>query len=480
MGGYVRTFGAIALLAALWVGSLASAQQLWYFRHDGGVCGDEHPLPDNFQSDAQLLWKVPVDPGHSSPCVVGNAVYITTYRAEEQELATVALDRRTGELLWKQRAPATRIEPFHPVGSPAAASPACDGQRVYVFFGSYGLLCYDTAGKMLWSKPLGPFQDEFGASSSPVLADDLVILNEDHDVDSFLLAVNKHTGETVWHVSRADFVRSYSTPIIINVDGHKQVVVAGSLQLTGYDLATGERLWWVEGLSRIVDSTPSYVHGRIYLATWTPGGDDEARIRMEPYNEALAKFDANKDGLLQEQELPEGEVRTRFYRMDINQDGQLDRYEWDKYAQVFERARNVALAVDPRGRGDLTQTGVVWVYRRSLPTVPSSVVYQGIFYMVKDGGILTSLDAATGEPLQQGRAVGPGNYYASLVAGDGKVYLCSERGVMTILRAGRTWSILASHDFGERIMATPTVRDGQFFIRTEKWLACFKKKSNSP
>lgn len=455
------------------------SQELWYFRHDGGVAGDHHPLPDNFREDGQLLWQVPLDGGHSSPCVVGDTVYVTTYRPEKQELATVALDRRSGQLRWKQVAPTTRIEPFHPVGSPAAASPACDGERVYVFFGSYGLLCYDTSGKLVWSKPLGPFQDEFGASSSPVLAGDLVILNEDHDVNSFLLAVNKRTGETVWQTSRAEFVRSYSTPIVIDAGGQQQVVVAGSLQLTGYDLRTGERLWWVEGISRIVDSTPCYANGLVYLATWTPGGDDDNRITMEPYHEALVKYDQNKDSLIQEDELPEGEVRTRFYRMDINQDGQLDQFEWQKYARVFERAKNVALAVDPRGRGDLSNTGVIWTYRRSLPTVPSSVVYRGVLYMVKDGGIVTSLDAATGQPLHQGRAVGPGNYYASLVAGDGKVYLCSEQGVMTILRADRRWEILASHNFGERIMATPTIRDGQVFIRTEKWLACYRKRHAS-
>ena len=96
--------------------------------------------------------------------------------------------------------------------------------------------------------------------------------------------------------------------------------------------------------------------------------------------------------------------------------------------------------------------------------------------MVKDSGIITSLDATDGRILKQGRARGSGNYYASLVAGDGKVYLASERGVMTVLKAGRKWEILSSHDFGERIMATPVVSDGQIFIRTDEALYCFKSK----
>ncbi len=466
----------VPLAVALLVLDAARAEQVWYFRCDGGVVTDGFALPEDFREDAQLLWRTELSPGHSSPCLDQDSIYVTTFEAERRELATVALDRKTGKVRWRQVAPTQCIEPFHPVGSPAASSPATDGQRVYVFFGSFGLLCYDRQGTLLWSHPMGPFQDEFGASSSPVLADDLVLLNQDHDVDSFLIAIDKFTGQTRWKTSRADFVRSYSTPIVIEVEGHKHVVVAGSLQLTGYDLATGERLWWVEGISRIVDSTPCYANGLVYLATWTPGGDDENRIRMEPYSEALSKYDKDRDLLISEEELPEGEIRTRFYRMDINQDGVLDRHEWEKYAQVFERAKNTALAVDPRGRGDLSGTGVVWQFRRSLPTVPSSVVYEGIFYMIKDGGILTSLDALTGQPLQQGRVVGPGNYYASLVAGDGKLYVCSERGVVTVVRTGRRWEIVSSYDFGERIMATPTIRDGNIYLRTEQALYCFRKQ----
>jgi len=142
----------------------------------------------------------------------------------------------------------------------------------------------------------------------------------------------------------------------------------------------------------------------------------------------------------------------------------------------FARAQNVAMAVQPGGQGDVTESNVKWVFRRSLPTVPSSVVYQGIMYMVKDSGIITSLDASNGELLKQGRSRGPGNYYASLVAGDGKVYLASERGVITVLKAGRQWDILSSHDLGERIMATPVASHGQLFVRTDEALYCFSSK----
>ncbi|MFM7070849.1 MAG: PQQ-binding-like beta-propeller repeat protein, partial [Planctomycetota bacterium] len=162
----------------------AAAASSRFFRSNQGVATeDQRPLPDDLGREGVRLWRVPLGPGHSTPCVAGDAIYLTTF--EDEKLTTVAIDRATGRQKWRQVAPATRLEAFHPTGSPAAATVASDGQRVYSFFGSYGLLCYDTAGKLLWSKPIGPFQDEFGSASSPVLAGDRLLLNEDHDVNSF-------------------------------------------------------------------------------------------------------------------------------------------------------------------------------------------------------------------------------------------------------------------------------------------------------
>lgn len=197
---------------------------------------------------------------------------------------------------------------------------------------------------------------------------------------------------------------------------------------------------------------------------------------MEPFPEALASYDKNGDSLIEKSELPDDSpVVPRFFRIDLDQDQKLNKLEWDTHASVFERAQNVAIAIEPGGQGDVTESNVKWIHRRGLPTVPSSVVYEGVMYMVKDSGIITSLNAETGEMLKQGRARGRGNYYASLVAGDGKIYLTSERGVVTVLKAGKEWDTLSSHDFGERVMATPTIADGEVFLRTDAALYCFRK-----
>jgi outer membrane protein assembly factor BamB len=320
---------------------------------------------------------------------------------------------------------------------------------------------------------MGPFQDEFGASSSPVLVDGKVILNQDHDTNSFIIALNTETGKTVWKISRPGRTRSYSTPIIWDAGSHKQVIVAGSLELAAYNVHDGRKVWWVDGLSRIVDTTPVMVDGTVYLATWTPGGDPAKRISMEPFADAVKKYDKDSDGKIAKGELPEGAVLTRFFRIDLDQDGKLGPIEWTKHARVFQQAQNVAIAVRAGGEGNVTKSHVKWIQRRGLPTVPSPLVYHGIVYMVKKEGIVTTLDTKTGTQLKQGRIPGRGNYYASIVAGDGKVYLASERGVVSVLDAGRQWEVRGSHDFGERIMATPTIADGRVYLRTDKALYCF-------
>ena len=453
---------------------LAVADDAAWFRRDHGIVPEGVTLPAEFGEGPGRVWRVEMSPGISTPCIFGDSIFLTTLRADEKELATVALDRTTGQIRWKQIVPTKELEAFHSVGSPASSSPACNGTQVFAFFGSYGMLCYDLNGALLWERRLGPFQDEFGASSSPILVGDKVILNEDHDINSFLIALDQKTGEVAWKTPREDATRSYSTPVLFDNHGQFEILVAGSLQLAAYDPKDGRKLWWFDGLSRIVDSTPVVVGDEIFIATWTPGGDSDDRIQMEPFAAALITYDKNRDGEIGQDELPaDSDVLPRFFRIDLNQNNKLDQPEWEKHILVFERAQNIATALRPGTLGPVSSENARWVYHRGLPTVPSSVVYDGVLYMIKDSGIITSLDAATGELLKQGRAEGRGNYYASIVAGDGKVYLISEGGVVTVLKAGRDWSILASTDFKERIMATPVVSDGIMLIRTDAALYAF-------
>jgi outer membrane protein assembly factor BamB len=459
----------LSLLGELYAGEPTAT----YFRADGGIANSaEMPLPEQIDSQDCVVWRQPLDAGHSTPCIAGGRIFLTTY--DGKQLATVGLDAASGKQLWKKIAPATRLEQFHRTGSPACATPASDGKRVFVFFGSYGLLCYDLDGNELWSRPFEPFQDEFGSGSSPILAGGKLILNEDHDINSFLLAVDPASGKTVWKTERDGFTRSYATPVLWNSGGKPQLVVAGALQLVGYDLDTGKQLWSVDGLARIVNTTPVIQGDRLFVATWSPGGDTDARIAMEPWEMAIKQWDKNHDEKLTREEVNNPDVLDRFYRIDVNQDLGLDETEWRKYSRVFELAQNSLLVLDSTG-SPAAAPKLAWEYSKGLPYVPSPLVYRDLIFLVKDGGIVTSLDARDGKLLKQARARGTGAYYSSPVAGDGKVYLVSERGVMSVLTAEGKWSVVSSHDFQERTVATPVLHEGKIYVRTEKALYCLRR-----
>jgi outer membrane protein assembly factor BamB len=453
-----------------------------YFRSDGGVVGAAAgQLPEDFDAAGALRWTMPIEAGQSTPILVGGKIFLTGFSAESKELVTMALDAATGKVLWKKPVPVARVEAFHPkTGSPAPATPACDGERLFVFFGSYGLICYGLDGRKLWDHPMGPFQDEYGAGSSPMLVDDKVIVSQDHDIDSFVIAFDRVTGKQLWKTARPDAVRSYSTPAVWNRNGRKELLVAGALELTSYDPATGAQLWAAQGLARIVIPTPVTAGDMIYMASWSPGGDSGSRISLGPWNVALEKWDKNKDGKLSRNEIGDPNVLDRFFRMDLNGDGFLDQKEWERHAEVFNRAQNALLALKPSTtRGELPASDVVWKHTRGVPYVATPLLDRNILWMVKDGGIVTKLDATTGRLLSEERVSGIGSYYASPVTGDGKVYFASEQGVVSVVANEPEWRVISSHAFHEKIYASPLIDQGRVFIRTEKALYCFPGKAKS-
>jgi outer membrane protein assembly factor BamB len=452
----------------------AAGAEFAYFRSNTGVQAGAAALPGNLDAPEVLRWRIPLDSGHSTPILHGSKIFLTTYRADSKELAAVALDEATGKLLWRNPIIPERVEQTHPIGNPATATAACDGQRVFAFFGSAGLFCYDLDGKRLWEQRMGPFRDEYGAGSSPILIDDKVILNQDHDTDSFLVAFDRATGRVVWKIARPDAVRSYSTPVVWTQEGRSEILVAGALQLNAFDPANGDRLWWINGLARIVIPTPVIAGSMIYMASWAPGGDAGKRIALDPWPAALTKWDSDHDGKLSKSEIDDKEVLDRFNRMDLDEDGRLNQPEWERHAEFFIRAQNAVLALKPAGRGEQGQSAVVWKHSRGVPYVSTPVLDHGALWMVKDGGIVTKLDVTSGKLLQEERVPGIGNYFASPVAGDGKVYFASEAGTVSVVASEQEWRVISSRNFREKIYATPLLDRGRLFLRTEQALYCFR------
>ncbi|MCC6421063.1 MAG: PQQ-binding-like beta-propeller repeat protein [Gemmataceae bacterium] len=461
------------VLGLLTLGAGVRAADWPQFRGPGGSGrpADDAPLPAELGPNTNVIWKTALPPGHSSPVVVGDRVYLTAVRAKR--LVTLALDRRNGKILWEVEAPARELEKVHKIGSRAQPTPAADRECVVSFFGSAGLFCHDTAGKLLWHLPLGPFNNDFGAGSSPILVGDWVLLSQDHDEDSFLLAVEKRTGKTVWKTDRSEFLRGFCTPVIWDGGDRKQVVVAGTLRVAGYDLQTGKEVWTARGIARTICATPAVGDGRLYVSGWAAGGDPGAAIAVESFDDAVKTRDKNGNGRLERNELIGHPFGERFTQVDTNRDATVLRAEYDRFRELFQKGRNAVLAINPGGKGDVTASHVAWANTRQVPFCASPLFHGGLVYTVKDGGLLACLDPRNGKPLKFGRLPGDGSYYSSPVAGDGKIYLLSVSGTLSVVRAGRDWEVMSSSDFEEPVYATPALADGRIYLRTTGHLYCF-------
>lgn len=466
---------ALLSVAAVLTAADSSAPNWPQFRgpNSAGVAADATP-PVKFGPKEGVLWSVEVPWSPSSPCVWGDRIFLTTYH--DAQLETRCHDRTTGRLRWARGVKPTDLEEFHRQdGSPAAATPATDGRHVVSYFGSFGLICHDVDGKELWRHPLAVAQTagKFGSGTSPVIVGQRVLLNRDQFQYSTLLAVDLKSGKKVWETDRPDAAGSFGTPAVWQNNGTDEIVLAGSARLKGYDLKTGVERWAIDGVTGMVCTTPVTGDGLLYFAAWSPGQADSPR---QPWDEFLKKNDKNGDGVVSLDEIDP--ARRDYLRgLDRNRDGKFTKEDWDLLKAGDAKADNVLIAVKPGGRGDISETHVAWKYRKALPYVPSPLYYQGRLYFVKDGGLMSSLDPKTGEPFYAQERIGTtGNYYASPVAADGRIYVASLPGKLTVVKAGGTKpEIMHQVDFGERILATPALVGDKLYLRTATRLFAFGK-----
>lgn len=463
------------LLSALACICVLSAEPSSWPQFRGAAFGvaEDAKYPDSLDPDKNLVWKAVVPPGHSSPIIHGDRIYLTGVR-ERKRLFTLCLSADDGNILWGKEATYKTAERIHRIGSLAQPTPVTDGERVISFFGSFGLLCYSKDGELLWKLPMGPFDDDFGTGASPVLVGNYVILCRDQDTGSFLMAVDKKTGKTIWKTDRSEFPRGYATPAVWTVNGSKQIVVCGTLRVIGYDLQTGKEIWTVRGFARIANHTPSVSEANLYVSAWAPGGDIGERISVPSYVEFLKLNDKNANRKLEIKEIKTSSaIRNRFRQIDRNKDDHITSAEYESMRAIFDKAQNVIMTIKPGGVGDITESHVVWRYHKILPYVASPIFYSSRLFMVKNSGIVSCLDAATGLPTKQGRILARSNIYSSPVAADGKVYMISERGEVNVIRAAAQWSAISHTKLGERCYATPALSGGRVYVRTEKALYCF-------
>src|SRR5262245_127618 len=469
----------MALTISGWSSSASDEWPQFRGPNSSGV-SNETNLPVNFGPDQNVIWKTPLPPGHSSPVLTNDRIFVTAHKPDK--LFVICVDRANGKVMWEREVSKPRSQELHKNNSPASPSPVTDGRNVYAFFTDFGLISFDREGKERWRLPLGPFNNPFGMGSSPVLAEDKVLLNCDSETNSFFVAVDKNTGKVRWRVERPDATRGFSTPILYkSAKGALQVIVAGSLKLSAYEVATGKEVWWIRGLTWQIKPTPVFGRGSLYILGWAGGADPGQQEDVPPFEEALQKFDADKDGRLSADELNNPKIRKDWSELDLDRDGFLGRRDWQAY-RAKRSVQNGVLAyrIDNQKEmlGDLTESHFLWRYQKSLPNTPSPLFYRDALYLLKEGGILTSLDPATGAVLKQDRLrEAPGDYYSSPVAADGKIYTVSEEGKLTVLKAGGDWEVLATNDLDDICHATPAIADGKIYLRTRNTLYCVGEKA---
>jgi outer membrane protein assembly factor BamB len=472
-----RLLSIVALAVAVGTTSGAAQQSATEWSRFRGPNGSGQAtgstFPTEFSQTKNMIWRTALPRGHSSPIIWKDRIYLTAFRGDA--LFTIAIDRTTGKQLWERQAPETKTKIVDKRNNPASPSPALEENRVYVFFPDYGLIAYDSDGKELWQKPLGPFNNIYGMGASPVIYNDLLLLAVDQSRGSHLLAVEKRTGKERWKTPRPEATSGHATPIIWRApNGRDQILLPGSFLLTAYDPANGEKLWWVRGLSWEIKSTPVIADGVIYVNGYgSPEGDPGRKIVLPPADEVWVTADADKDGTLSKAEFPKGPPAGWFAVADLDTNGVIAKPEWE-YIRAALDSENGMLAIRLGGSGDMTEKSVQWKYQRAVPQLPSPLVFQKVLYMVNDGGIVTTLNPETGELIKQGRLTGAlGAYYSSPVAAGGHLYFTSERGAVAVLPPGGDLTPMVVNDLGEDTYATPAFADGKIYIRTVEALYAF-------
>jgi outer membrane protein assembly factor BamB len=483
------------ILALLCAGQAAASDNEWSrFRgpNGTGVSGATN-LPVEFGPDKGVVWKAALPPGHSSPVLARTRVYATAHtpidpkNKADYRLFVIALDRNTGKELWRREVPRAHKGRLENVNGPASASPVTDGENVYAFFQDFGLIAFDANGKEKWQAPLGPFNIFYGYGASPILVDDKVILSVDQDLGAYLLAVDKNTGKVKWKIDRPEVISGYSTPTVYQPkQGPKQLIIPESFQLSAYSVADGRRVWWVRGLACEMKSVVSYDNEYLYVNGWGfPQNQPGQQLPTIPFAEGLGRYDTDKDGLIAKTELEKVDrasgdkigfmLKVAFEAFDLDRDQKLNAKDWEIFRSMMA-SENGLLAIKLGGEGDMTEKAIRWKYQRPVPQVPSTLLYQGSLFMVNDSGILISFDPATGNIIKQGRLKGAiDKYFASPVGADGKIYLISQDGTVSVLKAAGEWDVLAVNALDDEVFATPAIADGKIFVRTKGALYCFGK-----
>ena len=469
---------AVALCA--WFTTTLRADDWTQFRgpNASGVSSENLPLPTKFSIKENVVWSVKLGKGIACP-IIANGRAFTTALEGKDTFAIYAYKEETGKQLWRTTYKTGKLPDITSPNQHASCTPCTDGDRVYVHFSTLGLLCLDArSGKKLWRKklPLPAYLLGWGAANSPIIYEDKVIFNLDDDLSPYMIALDRYTGKVKWRRPRPEMLGGYAVPVLCKANGRTDVVVAGSGKMKGYDPNTGKPLWSCNSLLRTIMTSPVVVKDRIYMSCQSYG--DTNRVLKF----ALLQWrDTDQDGKLSKAEVGP-DFADKFDKGDKNKDGLLVDDEIDAAFQSPNNmvgGGNIIQEIKGGGKGDVTKTHLLWnVTNRSPSNIASPLVVDGRMFMVKKGGISACFDVnKKGKKIWSRKRIrNLGNYYASPIAGDGKIFVTGENGYIVVLKQGSKLKVLAKNDIGESCTATPAIANGRIYVRSLNHLYCFGLK----
>lgn len=453
-----------------------------------GISKAEAPLPSTFSATENVKWSKTLGDGIGCPVVAAGRVF-TGAMVDAKTIALYAFDAQTGDELWFRSWPIGDIDEIHHTNSYASTTPAADSERVYFYFSTLGMIALDAkTGTDMWHKklPVPYFVFKWGAGMSPVLYKDLLLFCQDDDLDPTFYAFDKTTGEIVWQDDRSDMAVNYSHPVINSTPEGDEIVVAGTGLLLGYDPETGERLWKAKTLLRNIKTTPVCQDGVIYISLQSGGISNQWLASVDRWETGNSDGKITKDEIqafVGKRKVPESFYRRTFDKGDIDQDGDLEGKELDiafLHEENFAGAKfddpnpaeEFILAVKGGGRGDVTQTHVLWKHETKYTDhIVSPILVDDRMLLIKGGGIATCFNAKDGDSIYGPKRIqNASDYFASPVYGDGKIYIAGANGKVVVLRDVDDLEILAINDLEDPILGSPAIADGALFIRTRESL----------
>jgi len=416
----------IFFLFIFFIASCQTETDNWTHFRGSGMDGyaNVEKAPLHWSETENIVWKIPVKGlGWSSPVVFGDQVWLTSAEEDGTAFYVFCYDLETGKVVNEQTV-FTSDEPqqIHSTNSYATPTPCIEEGRVYVHYGTFGTACINTKDfNVVWKREDLKCDHMQGPASSPILYKDKLIVHLEGTEDPYVIALDKNTGETIWKSVRPKEIydplepvyrKSFQTPIVVKVNGKELLISNGSYMCFAHDINTGEVVWTVTYGYDSTVSQPLFWNGLVFVNSgWI--------------------FLDNKPSF------------TRQF------------------------------AIDPTGSGDVTETHVKWMYEEDVPQIPTPVIVDGKMYMVHDRGMVTCLDAMTGEMIWKEKL--KGNFNSSPIYAAGNIYFFNVKGDCTIIKPGDSFQKVAENNIGETVKAVPAFVDGQMILRTQNHLFLIKE-----